>query len=121
MNIQGFSFPKFSCLTAACASIIVAGLLAVPAAAQTNQTNPVRGRELAKRLCVNCHVVVPGQDLRAVQAASGFREIANRPGQSLEKIAGAVIIPHPDMPAVSLTVSELRDLVGYIMSLKGAP
>jgi hypothetical protein len=34
-----------------------------------------------------------------------------------EIIAGRIIIPHPAMPGVALTVDEIRDLALYIMSL----
>jgi hypothetical protein len=47
-----------------------------------------------------------------------FAAIAARPDVSGEKIAGAIIIPHPAMPGVQLTVPELRAIVAYILSLK---
>jgi len=91
-------------------------LLASPAAAQP--ANPEHGHELAQRLCVNCHVVDknPSGPLRT--DVPSFATIAARPGASAEKIAGAIIIPHPAMPGVQLTVAEIRDIVAYILSLK---
>jgi hypothetical protein len=47
-----------------------------------------------------------------------FPAIANRPGATAERLAGKIIVPHPAMPGVPLTVSEIRDIVTYIMSLK---
>lgn len=48
----------------------------------------------------------------------GFPAIANRPGGTPEQIAGRIIVPHPEMPGVSLTAAEIRDIVAYIVSLK---
>ena len=47
-----------------------------------------------------------------------FAAIAARPDNSAERIAGRIIIPHPAMPGVQLTVAEIRDIVAYIQSLK---
>jgi mono/diheme cytochrome c family protein len=33
-------------------------------------------------------------------------------------IAGGIIMPHPAMPGVQLTVPEIRDIVAYILSLE---
>jgi mono/diheme cytochrome c family protein len=76
------------------------------------------GRDLSVRLCTNCHIVAAGATGGPGQLAPPFAEIARKPGQNAERVAGAIIIPHPDMPAVSLTMQEIRDVVGYIMSLK---
>jgi hypothetical protein len=35
-----------------------------------------------------------------------------------ERLAGAIIVPHPAMPGVQLTAAEIRDVVAYILSLK---
>ena len=44
--------------------------------------------------------------------------IANRPGANAEHLAGRIIIPHPAMPGVPLTIAEIRDIVAYIVSLR---
>jgi mono/diheme cytochrome c family protein len=44
--------------------------------------------------------------------------IGNKPGVTAEHLAGRIIIPHPAMPGVPLTSTEIRDIVAYIMSLK---
>ncbi|MGI9408215.1 MAG: c-type cytochrome [Hyphomicrobiaceae bacterium] len=85
------------------------------------RADPIRGRQLAERLCTNCHVVVPGNDLTVTRSGPDFQKIANRPDQTPERIAGAMIIPHPDMPTVALTMREVRDIVSYINSLKTTP
>jgi hypothetical protein len=35
-----------------------------------------------------------------------------------ERLAGAIIFPHPAMPGVQLTIPEIRDVVAYILSLE---
>jgi hypothetical protein len=40
------------------------------------------------------------------------------PDQSQERLAAGIIFPHPAMPEVSFTNSELRDVISYIMSLR---
>ncbi len=95
-------------------------LAAGPAVAQSTGGDATQGRELSERLCTNCHNVKaePTGPLRA--DVPGFPSIANRPGVTAQGVAGAIIIPHPAMPGVQLTVRELRDIVAYIMSLKRA-
>lgn len=48
-----------------------------------------------------------------------FPAIAGRPGVTAEHLAGRIIVPHPAMPGVPLTAAEIRDIVTYIITLKG--
>jgi mono/diheme cytochrome c family protein len=91
-------------------------LLAGPAAAQPGGAQ--RGHELARRLCVDCHAVEPRPAGPARADVPSFAAIAGRPGVTPERLAGAIIIPHPAMPGVQLTIAEIRDVVAYILSLK---
>jgi len=77
------------------------------------------GLRLAERLCSNCHAVSPSVSDHSLPARS-FEALANQPGQSEIRLAGAIIIPHPAMPSVALTRREIRDIVAYIMSLKAS-
>jgi mono/diheme cytochrome c family protein len=95
--------------------------LAGPALAQPGRVDPSRGKELAERLCVTCHNVDASPGNIARTDVASFFSIANRSGQSADRLIGAIVFPpHPAMPAVSFTNAELRDLVGYIMSLRTA-
>jgi mono/diheme cytochrome c family protein len=82
--------------------------------------DPTKGRELAESLCSVCHSVGPEVGPPVVAEVPSFRSIANRPDQSQDRLAAAVIIPHPAMPTVSFTNQELRDIIAYILSLKTA-
>jgi cytochrome c len=95
-------------------------LAAGPAIAQPLQGDARSGRELSERLCTNCHSVQAGASGPVSTDVPGFPAIANRPGATAQGVAGAIIIPHPAMPGVQLTVRELRDIVAYILSLKRA-
>ena len=95
-------------------------LAVASAAAQPIPGDVQRGRELSERLCTNCHNVKVEQTGPVRADVAGFPSIANRAGVTAQGLAGAIIIPHPAMPGVQLTVRELRDIVAYILSLKRA-
>ena len=91
------------------------------AVAQGPLPDAARGKSIAERSCSACHITGPNATGPVVPGIPPFTAIANLPGQSAERIAGKIIIPHPLMPALSLTMSEVRDLSGYIVSLRTAP
>ncbi len=91
-----------------------------PAYGQTGLEDKKQGRRLAKSLCVNCHDVSPEGRSTSSEAVPSFHDMANQNGQSREQLAGRIVIPHPEMPTIPLTRSEIRDIVAYIMSLKEA-
>ena len=98
--------------TAACLLLTATSAPAQPAG------DARRGRELAARLCTNCHVVDREASGPVRADIPAFSAIANRAGVTPERLAGAIIIPHPAMPGVQLTTAEIRDIVAYILSLK---
>lgn len=102
----------------AVAAMLVATSPALSQAIPKRPPDEANGRQLAERLCTNCHNVGPGSPASSAQVAPPFEWIARKPGQSLERIAGAIIVPHPEMPSVALTMQEIRDVVAYIASLK---
>lgn len=77
------------------------------------------GRTLAERLCVGCHVVSAEASggIRSTDVLS-FPAIANRPGQTAEAIAGKIVVPHPEMPQISLSRNEIAAVSAYILSLR---
>ena len=89
-----------------------------PALAQ-GPGSPQRGRELAARLCSNCHTTDVGRQAGPTLAdVPSFAVIANRANATAESLAGKIIIPHSAMPGVQLTTAEIRDVVAYILSLR---
>jgi mono/diheme cytochrome c family protein len=94
-------------------------LLTLTAAQAQPAGDARRGRELAVRLCTNCHVVDRAASGSVRADVPTFPAIASRQGVTPERLAGAIIIPHPAMPGVQLSTAEIRDVVAYILSLKG--
>jgi mono/diheme cytochrome c family protein len=92
-------------------------LAAGPAVAQP-AGDAKRGSELSESFCVNCHSVKAAASGPVSTDVLSFPSIANRPGVTAEALAGRIIVPHPAMPGVQLTVRELRDIIAYILSLK---
>lgn len=77
------------------------------------------GHEIADKLCNSCHIVNPETANATVPAdVPTFEEIANVPGQTVEAIAGRIVIPHPPMPTIQLTREEIGDVAAYILSLR---
>jgi mono/diheme cytochrome c family protein len=95
--------------------LLGAGLsLAAPA---TNQPDPVHGKDLAMRLCANCHLVSASQEHANVDVPS-FNEIANKETQTAGAIMAHIMLPKHPMPTIPLTQSELADLAAYILSMR---
>jgi mono/diheme cytochrome c family protein len=86
--------------------------------AQPGHGSPQRGRGLAERLCVACHVIDRRTSGPVRADVPSFPAIAGRPGSTAEYLAGKIIVPHPAMPGVALTADEIRDIVAYIVTLK---
>lgn len=102
----------FSALVAGGSSLpALAGVVAPP-------VDPENGGQLAVKLCATCHVVSNEDAASKAAGIPSFAAIANAEGQTAELVAGSIIVPHPEMPTVPLTLPEIRDIVGYIMTLK---
>lgn len=84
----------------------------------TPRPDPAKGRALAERVCIACHVVSQHATSTVAADVPSFSAIANKPGQSMEAIAGRIVIPHPPMPAIALSREEIVDVVAYIMTLR---
>jgi len=103
------------------AIVFAAGSLVAPLGSSWAQPSPADGRrgyELAARLCTHCHAIDRQASSSIRTDAPSFPTIANRPGATAEYLAGRIIVPHPAMPGVPLTIAEIRDIVAYIASLR---
>jgi hypothetical protein len=88
------------------------------ARAQMGSADPRRRQELAQRLCSGCHIVSPGSAATVNADIPTFKAIAGRPDTTAERLAGRIIVPHPPMPNIELTIREMGDIIEYIISLK---
>ena len=89
-----------------------------PSQAQMGLADTKRGQELSQRLCSGCHSVSPGSTATINADVPTFAAIAGKPDTTAEHLAGRIIVPHPPMPNVQLTVAEMRDIIAYILSLR---
>lgn len=94
---------------------LVTLLASFPVAAQDGAA--AAGREVAKRWCVNCHVIDPGQAQGSDQIPS-FRAIAQRKGTNSASLHAFLALPHGNMPYQNLSNPDLDAVVAYILSLK---
>jgi mono/diheme cytochrome c family protein len=92
------------------------------ASPQARAADTASGREVARKLCVNCHIVEPDGAAGTVNPAiPSFMAIADKEGQSESNLHGFILNPHPPMPEIQLTTHELENIAAYILSLKGKP
>ena len=76
------------------------------------------GHDLARRVCVACHVVDgerPSQPL--IAGAPAFRDIANTPGMTATALHVILTTSHRKMPNLLLKPEEMEDVIVYILSL----
>ncbi len=74
----------------------------------------VRGHSIAVRWCSECHVVAPGQG-HGSDAVPTFAEIKASDRLDEAQLTAFLSAPeHSRMPNLSLTRSEISDLVAYI-------
>lgn len=103
-------------------ALLAVGVVTSGAGPVTPKPDPEKGRALADRVCIACHVVSKPAAVSTIPAdVPSFSAIANKPGQSMESIAGRIVIPHPPMPAISLSREEIANVVAYIMTLRDSP
>ena len=103
---------------------VVPMLLAASIDAQAEEPvlpSPTRGHEFAQRFCKGCHVIDDSAGTSAPAGVPTFRAIANRPGQTGQRIMNILINPHPPMPDVQLTSREIGDVVAYLETLRTDP
>lgn len=96
-------------------------LFSAAAHAQQAQTrgNPDNGLKLARQWCTTCHVVEPAG--RGGDAGPPFAAVANRPDRTPQTLRAWLNDPHPPMPNLGLTRTEIDDIVVYIDTLQGRP
>ena len=97
--------------------LLLLGMAIAQAGPITSEPDPVHGKELAGRLCSNCHLV-GGEQVEANADIPSFHEIANKEGQTEGTIMAHIVVPKHLMPTIPLTKSEIADLAAYIMSLR---
>ena len=76
------------------------------------------GKSIAERWCAGCHLVERDQKVATNDQAPPFASLAQRPDFNADRLALLLLAPHPNMPELSLSRSEVTDLAGYILTFK---
>jgi cytochrome c len=79
------------------------------------------GKAIAGKLCVGCHLIDKTSGGATPADVPSFPSIADRPKQSFDALSNWLMAPHAPMPDPHLTRKEIRDLAGYIVSLRTVP
>ena len=92
---------------------IAFAFLAVTAIRQAQAADIEKGKALAERWCASCHAV-SAQQTRASTDAPSFASIAQN--RRIPEITNFLTQSHPSMPDMSLTTSEITDLIAYMQT-----
>ncbi|MDX2159616.1 MAG: hypothetical protein SFW09_24185 [Hyphomicrobiaceae bacterium] len=124
MRTRAISIGQPTGLALVAAALLAAGSCAAMAQAPATPPSPTEvseGREIAAKLCSNCHATDPAAtDIKRADVPT-FHAIANGPHGSRERLVAAIVLPHPEMPGIPLTRAEIRAIVDYIVSLRAKP
>ena len=98
-------------LAAVLVSLLLASVGADPARADAT-----KGSQLAQQWCANCHVTGGSPAGNLQQGPPSFSTIART--RTADQLRTFLSHPHGAMPDLSLTRVEIKDLVGYIETLR---
>lgn len=82
------------------------------------EPTPGKGFEIALRFCSGCHLVGNGDNAALPAGVPTFRGIANRPGQTGQRILNTLIKPHVPMPDIQLSSEEMLHILAYLETLR---
>jgi cytochrome c len=105
-------------LAAAGLHLVLIWGVSAPAATQEAQPSAERGKDLATRLCRNCHLLDSSTDQTVPAGTPTFRSMATAPSQTRERVLAALIQPHVPMPDVQLSRTEIDDIIAYLDALR---
>ena len=97
--------------------LLLAGCCVLASIAPSAAADADHGRQIAESWCASCHLVGRGQT-SATDQAPPFTYLARTIDFDENKLAFLLLLPHPNMPKVSLNRTEVADLADYIRSLK---
>ncbi len=92
------------------------GVLALTFASSPLQAADVgEGRKIADAWCASCHLTSDAKG--GADTAPRFVDIARNRAIDRKVLSGVLADPHPAMPRLDLSHSQLEDLAAYIRSL----
>jgi mono/diheme cytochrome c family protein len=93
-------------------------ILRIDGAEAEEAGDPNRGLTYAKKVCAECHAVLPDEESSDFMAPT-FTGVANTPGMTATALAVWLQSSHPTMPNLIISPADRDDVVAYIVSLKG--
>ena len=91
-------------------------LLLTSVAARPAGPDTSKGNQLAGQWCASCHVTSSSRSGNVQEGPPSFPTIART--RTADQLRAFLSHPHGAMPDLSLTRTEIDDLVGYIESLR---
>ena len=77
-----------------------------------------KGRSFARKVCSECHAVLPSEPISPNAKAPIFKAIANTPGMTATALAAWLRTSHPTMPNLIIDPEDMDDVIAYILSLR---
>jgi cytochrome c2 len=96
------------------AVIVLSGVLIIANGSVRAASDPVSGKDIARRWCAQCHLVDGG---RARDAAPPLPAIARDVSWTEDRLAAFLTKPHGGRRGFSFSQQEVDNLVAYIRSL----
>lgn len=104
--------------TGACVGMLIACLSVANVA---RAADAEAGRRIADRWCASCHVVSDSGSasgaVRGTDAVPTLASIARDPNRSPNWLRQWLTFPHPPMPDLNLSRTEIDDVVAYLQGL----
>ncbi|MGE0420719.1 MAG: cytochrome c [Reyranellaceae bacterium] len=98
--------------------LLVASLSPVTSLAQ-DQAAVRRGLAVSEQRCAACHAVHAGESASRNPAAASFARVAATPGVTELALQAMLQTSHQAMPNLIIGVDDMRDVIAYILSLRG--
>jgi mono/diheme cytochrome c family protein len=101
-------------------SVVLSGFLmaTMVMSVQAQSADVQNGRQLARKVCAECHAVLPEEKRSPNAGAPTFQELARTPGMTTMALSVAFSTPHAGMPMFQLTSEQAADIIAYILGLR---
>jgi cytochrome c len=102
-------------------SIIMSGVLVVLTPPAHAQGDPDAGQKVVGRWCTSCHLVGANEaatDQSGSDAAPPLSSVLTEENLTPDQVWGWLAEPHPPMPGLDLSRSEIDDIIAYLESIK---
>jgi mono/diheme cytochrome c family protein len=104
-----------SLFAALSAGIVFAAASGVASAEEP--ADPQAGFEYAQTYCATCHAI--SEEKSPLPQAPRFRNVADQPGITATALQVWMQTSHPTMPNIIVAPNDMRNVIAYIISLKG--